>query len=142
MNPGKLVSVSVLLVWMTVVIVSCSGDENGVTPPPGGQQVSFATQVQPIFTASCAVPGCHVPGGSAPFSLASGSSRGNLVDQPATTSSCSFLRVKPFVADSSVLYRRISGTSCGAQMPLGRTPISSSSQQLIRDWINQGALNN
>ncbi|MBX2991252.1 MAG: hypothetical protein KF749_08790 [Bacteroidetes bacterium] len=110
----------------------------------GAATVSFSGQIQPIFTANCAVSGCHVTGGLAPFSLASGASHDNLVNQAATSSpACSLpLRVKPFSADSSVMYKRISGPDCGQQMPQGASPLSSANQQLIRNWINQGAAEN
>jgi hypothetical protein len=103
--------------------------------------VSFSTQVQPIFTTTCVNAGCH-PGNGAPFPLLAGVSYARLVNVQATNAPCAGLfRVKPFVADSSALYRRIVGT-CGSQMPLGGTPLSDADQNTIRDWINQGAANN
>lgn len=107
--------------------------------------VLFSSQIQPIFTSSCAVPGCHLPGGIGPMSLAVGESRGNLVGIPATNGigQCPGVnRVEPSNAEASVLVKRITGTCGLAQMPLGRTPLSSGQIQLIRDWINQGARNN
>jgi hypothetical protein len=111
-----------------------------VTPAGGG--VSFSAQIQPIFTASCVNAGCH-PGGGAPFSLASGQSYSNLVNQPASVGSCQGqMRVQPANPDNSVLVKRLEGSTCGNQMPLGGTPLSAASIQLIRDWITQGAQNN
>ncbi len=107
--------------------------------------VSFSGQIQPVFTNNC-VSGCHTPGGIGPFPLGVGVSYGNIVDVVATVSTpgCAGgpYRVQRSSADSSVLYRRISGTSCGGQMPQNRPPLSTVDQNLIRDWINQGALNN
>jgi len=103
--------------------------------------VSFANQVQPIFTASCVNAGCH-PGGGAPFSLESGQSYSQLVDQDATTGPCAGIkRVAPGNPDNSALIRRLEGT-CGSLMPLGGSQLPSASRQLIRDWISQGARNN
>lgn len=101
--------------------------------------VSFPTQIQPIFTNNCVNAGCH-PGGGAPFSLQVGQSYGNLVNATSTASPlCSGqFRVKPFSATESVLYRRISGTICGRRMPVGGSLLTAD-QNLIRDWINQGA---
>lgn len=104
-------------------------------------RVSFSANVQPIFTNRCVNQGCH-PGGSAPFPLASGPSYANLVNVQATSSCTSDKRVLPGNAASSVLYRKISGTTCGNQMPLGLSPLPQAEIDLIRDWINQGALNN
>lgn len=106
--------------------------------------VSFANDVQPIFTTSCVNAGCH-PGGGAPFSLQSGQSYGNLVGVAQTSSpGCSSLqfRVDPNSASNSVLYQRINGSSCGSRMPLGGGSLPTAEINRIRDWINQGALNN
>ena len=102
--------------------------------------VSFSAQVQPIFTANCVSAGCH-PGGGAPFPLNS-SSYINLINIQATSSCTSDKRVLPGNAPSSVLYRKIAGSTCGDRMPLSRTPLAQTEIDLIRDWINQGARNN
>lgn len=103
--------------------------------------VSFANQVQPIFTNSCVNVGCH-PGGGAPFPLLAGVSYNNLVGVNAATGPCAGdKRVQPSSADASALIKRLDG-ACGSQMPLGGTPLASAQRQLIRDWINQGARNN
>lgn len=105
------------------------------------QPVSFSADIQPIFTTSCVNAGCH-PGGGAPFPLGPGASYVNLVNAAATTGPCAgLLRVKPFSADSSALYRRIAGT-CGDRMPIGGSALSAVQQNLIATWINQGASNN
>ncbi len=103
--------------------------------------VSFSAQVQPVFTNRCANAGCH-PGGGAPFPLQAGVSYGRLVNVVATDGPCAgIMRVKPSDAANSALYRRLEGT-CGNRMPLGGTPLPQAERDLIRDWINQGALNN
>jgi hypothetical protein len=124
------------------------------TPDPnpcgsGGGPVSFSTDVQPIFTASC---GCHT-GGSSPagLSLAAGVAHGNLVN----VDSCerpSMKRVLPMNPNSSWLWRKLNGThntvgacscpsvsGCGGQMPLGGLPLSATQLSTIEQWINQGA---
>ncbi|HXG00901.1 MAG TPA: hypothetical protein VNL69_08945 [Bacteroidota bacterium] len=104
--------------------------------------VLFSSQIQPIFTNNCVNAGCH-PGGGAPFSLASGASYGNLVNQAATAGVCQGQpRVQPGSPDSSVLVKRLEGSTCGNRMPLGGSQLPAASIQLIRDWITQGALNN
>lgn len=102
--------------------------------------VSFANQVQPIFTASCVNAGCH-PGGGAPFSLRQqDNSYQHLVDALAISPCLGLtLRVKRASADSSILYKRIIGNTCFSQMPLGLPALDTASQSLIRNWINQGA---
>lgn len=105
--------------------------------------VLFSTQVQPIFTASCATSGCHVSGSIAPMSLEVGVSRSNLVEVNATNGPCAgSKRVKTSDANASVLVKRLDGTTCGQQMPQGGSSLPAVQRQVIRDWINQGALNN
>lgn len=104
--------------------------------------VSFASQIQPIFTTSCVNAGCH-PGGGAPFSLAVGESYENLVNQNATGGPCrGQSRVAPGDANNSVLVKRLEGSSCGNRMPLGGSALPAAQIQLIRDWISQGAPRN
>jgi hypothetical protein len=104
-------------------------------------QVSYTSDVQPIFDAGCVNRGCH-PGGGAPFSLQSTVSYMNLVNVAASNPNCgATLRVTPFDADASVLYRRISGMPPCARMPLVGDTLSLADQNTIRDWINEGAMN-
>jgi hypothetical protein len=103
--------------------------------------ISFASQVQPIFTANCVSAGCH-PGGGAPFSLAAGESRNNLVGVDMLNGACGGKRVLAGDANASGLVKKLEGT-CGSRMPLGSpTPLSPANIQVIRDWISQGAQNN
>lgn len=99
--------------------------------------VSYPNQIQPIFNSQCT--GCH--GSSGRLTLSTGASYNNLVNINAQSSCLSLKRVLPNDADNSVLYRKVSGTSCGSQMPMGGT-LSTGDITLIRDWINQGANNN
>jgi len=105
----------------------------------------YETQIQSIFTAKCVNAGCH-PGGSAPFSLQSGSSYNNLVNVLASNGfgSCSeaIYRVRPGFADSSVLYRRIEGECQLNRMPKGLDSLSSTEKDTIESWINRGASRN
>ena len=49
--------------------------------------------------------------------------------------------VSPAKAQDSVLYRKLIGTSCGGtRMPPGALPLPKTSLNLVRDWINAGAL--
>jgi Cytochrome c. len=99
--------------------------------------VSFSNQIQPIFNSQCT--GCH--GGTGGLTITAGVSYNNLVNVFAQSSCTSLKRVLPNDADNSVLYKKVSGTTCGNQMPQGGA-LSTSDIALIRDWINQGAKNN
>lgn len=106
-----------------------------------GQLISFADNVQSILTASCAVSGCHVSGGLAPMSLSAGVSRSNLVGVASSASSPGGIRVLAGDSANSILFKRISGTSVGFQMPSNAAPLSANNQNLIKVWIDMGAVN-
>ena len=101
--------------------------------------VSFSNQIQPIFNNNNQCTGCH--GGSGGLTITAGASYNNLVNVNAQSSCTSLRRVLPNDADNSVLYKKVSGTTCGSRMPTNGA-LSTSDITLIRDWINQGAHNN
>jgi hypothetical protein len=106
-----------------------------ISPP--SQSVSYSNQIQPIFNSQCT--GCH--GAEGGLSLFGSVSWNNLVNVNAE-GNCSILkRVLPADASNSVLYKRVSGNSCGTRMPQGGT-LTQTDIDLIRVWINQGAENN
>ncbi|MDP2208593.1 MAG: hypothetical protein Q8K98_07440 [Bacteroidota bacterium] len=100
-------------------------------------QVSFSTQIQPIFNASCT--GCH--GSSGGLNLSASVSHANLVNVNAQSSCTTLKRVLPTNASQSVLYLKVAGTDCGNRMPQGGS-LPTQQINLINDWITQGALNN
>ncbi|HCN23896.1 MAG TPA: hypothetical protein DIS65_00820 [Candidatus Marinimicrobia bacterium] len=99
------------------------------------QAVDYATDIQPIFTANCI--SCH--GGDNGLHLDSYANvmEGNSNNGPVITAGN---------ADSSILVQKISGTAnFGGRMPAGNPSYFDSHQdelQLIKDWINEGALEN
>ncbi len=91
---------------------------------------SYASAIQPIFNANCTASGCHsasAPGGNYSLTTYAGTTAKDVI---------------AFDGDGSLLYKRIAGTSAGAQMPSGSLPLSASDQQKIKDWINSGIPNN
>lgn len=110
-----------------------------ISPTTSG--VNFSKDVQPIFTAKCAI--CH-QGGAAPggLGLESGSAYKNLVNVKSTESPLQ--RVAPGAPDKSYLLNKLLGTQgqvggSGAQMPFGQPPLSQSQINSIQQWISQGA---
>lgn len=108
------------------------------------QQVSFASQIQPIFTASCTGAACH--GNTMPqqgLKLTTGNSYAQLVG--VTSSECpSTKRVLAGSPDQSYLVWKLQGSGAcftGSQMPKG-APLGATQLQLVRDWIANGAPNN
>ncbi|UJR84356.1 MXAN_6577-like cysteine-rich protein [Sandaracinus amylolyticus] len=106
-----------------------------------GGDVSFARDVQPIFTASC-VDGCHGSNRpSADLELTSGRAYGELVDVASTCTDARPL-VAPGDPEGSALYQKLVGTACsGQRMPLGRGDLPAAQIALVRDWICAGAQN-
>jgi hypothetical protein len=103
--------------------------------------VNFDSQIQPIFTNTCAVSGCHAASSAkAGLVLDAASAIDNLVGVPSSQQP-GLLRVSPGNADDSYLVRKISGVPGidGARMPKDRTPLPQAQIDLIRLWITQGA---
>lgn len=111
--------------------------------------VSFANDVQPIFSASCASMGCHDggpgrPGGSGgggtSLDLTIGNAYQSLLD---ASTSCGPV-VAPGVPASSLLIGKLTGTllCMGSQMPKGDPPLAPELIDTIATWICQGADNN
>jgi len=121
-----------------------------------GQLMSYAENVQTIFNGRCVF--CHVVGGPAAFTgllLTPLDSHGLLFNQLATQPSATTAilipptaigtRVIPFNSTDSVLYKRIiaaPGYEGSRQMPASATPLSTNDMNLIKIWIDMGALNN
>lgn len=103
--------------------------------------VDYDTEVQPIFTLSCA--NCHVesPFPSAGLRLDVGKSLGDLINV-ASSQNAQYIRVVPGAANQSLLFHKVNceEPELGARMPQGREPISLEAQAKIYDWIQQGAL--
>lgn len=96
-----------------------------------------------VFSASCAVSGCHV-GSDAPegLDLSAGEAYGNLVNV-SSEQVPDLLRVDPENPDDSYLVIKLEGgeriAEGTARMPRGRDPLSDDQIQMIRDWIAAGA---
>ena len=108
--------------------------------------VSFANDIQPIFTTRCA--GCHRDGGAAalpniPMRLNEGRSFASLVNQPSGQNA-SVTLVVPGDSTNSLLFQKISSPvpPVGSRMPLFSSPLDQAEQFLIRDWIDHGAKDN
>ena len=97
-----------------------------VTPPsPNENKISFAGEIQTIFTAKCIV--CHKSGGTAP-NLVSGKSYQSLMGMSGMIDT-----VNP---GNSILYKKM---ATGGSMNSFCTKANSDS---VYKWIRQGAMNN
>jgi hypothetical protein len=105
--------------------------------------VGFAQHVQPVFTASCALSGCHV-GASPPdgLNLEIGQAYGFTVDIPSVQMPARD-RIEPGNPGASYLLSKLEGTNIVAnRMPLDGAPLSRPVIDMIRRWVSEGALDN
>ena len=103
-------------------------------------QPSLRTDVQPIFTARCAIVGCHITATEANYGLVltdATTSRNNIVNVPSGKYP-PFLRVVPGNSVSSVLAAMIDDQ----EMPKAGPPLSQGTIDTIKNWIDQGAQDN
>jgi len=115
-------------------------------PPPSAPVVITTSEtpdsVQAIFTARCAKSGCHVTG-TAAFDevLETGKSYAVIVNVPSGERPA-FMRIRPFLPDSSYLVKKIRGDAgiAGSRMPLDGPPyLSSADSSTIVNWVLNGA---
>ncbi|MHB8206566.1 hypothetical protein [Mucilaginibacter sp.] len=123
----KIIVFAVLLIIIGACITGCYKDVNispvtASTPP---QATSYKNDIQPIFTTSCALSGCHVAGAQVP-DLEPAASYQDLVNGGY---------VNTLIPNQSTLYIMINGEM--------KVHISSAAdRQKIYDWIRTGAIDN
>lgn len=145
-NPSRKNLLSTAPVLALTTLLACGED----TTQPGNNQISFSQQIQPIFTQSCALSGCHGSGNlqppQKPMNLSAGQAYTNTVNVSSAQLG-SMDRIEPGQPDQSYLVHKIQGThlqvgGSGVRMPASGNFLSQSQIDLIRNWISQGALNN
>lgn len=122
-------SVRKALAWLGLVSAGWAG---ALAAAEGPESVSYYSHIRPIFQAHC--QGCHQPakqGGTYVMTsfelLTKGGESGDAAVVPG----------KP---DASNLFQQITPANGEAAMPKGKPPLSDADRQLIRRWIEQGAL--
>jgi len=131
----------ILTVLFIAVFIHC-GKDSSSPAGPGKTDPSLASDIQPMFTGTCALSGCHSGAGQAGLLLSQGQSYSNLVNVTSTQVPA-LKRVKPSKIDSSYVVNKLNGTSplVGVKMPKNGT-LSAANIQLIKNWISKGAKNN
>lgn len=130
------------LLLLVLVLAGCERAGPLEDEAPAGATLS-AIQER-IFDTSCAVSGCHA--GSSPqmgMSLESGQSFGDIVGVQSIERN-DLMRVDPGNPEDSYLLKKVRGDAdiVGMRMPLGRSNLSGENIELIRQWIEDGALDN
>ena len=106
-------------------------------PAPGAR---FDTDIQPIFTQSCAISGCHAPPVREQLDLRPGSAYDHIVGVPSLQRPA-LQRIHPGLPDSSYLLLKLSDCACfaGLRMPAGGPMLPAADRQRLRDWTLAGA---
>ena len=119
-------------------------DQNGqpLVSPPGALVPTLASIQDNVFTVTCAVSRCHT-GAGAPYGLQldRGFSAGNLIDVPSPRDP-NLIRVVPRDPDASFLIQKLQGADglLGDRMPDGGPYLTTATINVIRQWIQDGAL--
>lgn len=140
-------------ITLTLLVLAACGD-----PPSMGTDAAdaprpvdapagpgLARDVQPIFTARCAVRFCHDHATQANvLDLSEGAAHAALVDVRSQTAACgAFVRVRPGRPDESYLVWKLAGGGggclTGLRMPKNAPPLSEAETSVIRGWIAAGA---
>ena len=154
------------IVVLTLALAACGAgngdglDQNGVplgqastsgcivppappsTPPAPGVPLepTLASIQANVFSAACAIPGCHGGAGAQQgMRLDPGFSFGNLVCVRLPRDPSQF-RVIPGDPDNSFIIHKLEGTqNIGDRMPLGGPYLDQATIDVIRLWIANGA---
>lgn len=122
-----------LIGWVLLATASCRHDttqvpDTNVPCEPG--VVYFKNEILPIFQGNCAYAGCHGQGSAKDFV--------KLDDYASIIRS----GIKPGKPDGSKIYEAIIETNPDDVMPPPPAKLTAAQIDLIRRWIEQGALNN
>ncbi len=102
---------------------------------PAAHAIDLDDVQSQVFNNSCATSGCH--NGSTFPDLRAGNAFSAIVNVSSNQSS--LLLIEPFDPDNSYLIQKVEGNGSGSRMPIGSS-LSSAQQQLLRDWVSEGAV--
>lgn len=115
----------VFLTITTIVMISIATEgcyydnEEELYPITDSTEITYTKNIQPIIANNCAIPGCHVPGGSGSGDFTS------------------YSGVKAKVDNGTFHQRVIVEKTMPPAGPLGNNQL-----QILEKWINAGAPNN
>ncbi len=121
--------------------LTVSQSQNGGDDTDNSSNGIFNKIQNEILTPECATSGCH-NGTTSPLglNLIEGKAYGKLVDKSSNQVD-GLLLVEASNVDASYLIHKLEGTQGGgAQMPLGKPPLSADQVSIIKTWISAGAL--
>ncbi len=141
----------VTLAILSLFVASCGGGSGGggsasplpppPPPPPPPFGANFSEIQANVFTPTCAVSGCHAGAGAPQGLRLDAATSYALLVSVFSTENGTVMRVNPGNPNDSYLIQKLEGNaSVGGQMPLGRTPLTQVTIDVIRQWITDGAI--
>lgn len=129
-----------MLLGVFIILSSCEAEEGPFVTEIETIDVSYAADIQPIFTNNCIQ--CHNETHPTGLDLREGNSY-NLLVNVSSTNYAPDLRIEPLSLENSVLWHKITGDGVnGQQMPPVGDPLSNFDIEKIESWIELGALDN
>jgi hypothetical protein len=125
-NTLNLILYLIMVAWILILPNSCYYDEPPELSLNLPEVVSFSEHVLPVFSASCALTGCH-----------DGTTSPNLLEGNAYNELTRGGYISTVFPENGVLYKAISSNS----MPPS-SPLNSLDRALILKWLEDGAANN
>jgi hypothetical protein len=131
---------SAFALLIATLALGCSDD-----PEPPSETLMVKVAREAINETNCGGPACH-SGTIAGFMLGNANAlHAELVGKMATGAECGTsgrIRVVPLDSANSLLYLKIAGGAvpCGDPMPPPPQTISSDKIELVRQWIDEGAV--
>jgi hypothetical protein len=139
--PTRRVAIALLALGLAAIAAGCT--EKLVSPPPPPTVLGVPDSIQQVFTANCALGGCHAgptPQQGQDLSDAV-TSYANIVGV-ASHERSQFLRIAPGDSAASYMVMKLRDTAGigGQPMPLGAYPMDPSLVIKIAAWAQQGAV--
>ncbi len=128
-----------LIIILMVVFFSC---DSGVSPEDLEKiDPKFTALQSNVFDLGCSTKSCHGSDGAGNLFLTKDKSYTAMVNIRSSLDSKYYI-VRPGNADSSYLYLKLTNPPSGALMPKGNPKLSDAKIAAVKEWINNGALNN
>jgi len=135
--------VALALLALGLVAIAAGCTEKVVAPPPPPPVLAVPDSIQQVFTANCALPGCHAgptPQQGQDLSDAV-TSYANIVGV-ASHERSQFLRIAPGDSTNSYIVMKLRNAAGigGQPMPFGSYPLDPTLVIKIAAWAQQGAV--
>jgi len=135
-------SLSYFLILLSLIACDIETSLEYPAEKDNGLSATFNSIEKNVFRPRCALSGCHATDTkSAGMDLSTSQAYANLVNIPSVLSVNGLKRVEPFDSDASFLIKVLDGSN-PTKMPLNGTPLDLATIDKIKQWIDEGALNN